>query len=361
MADVFATLPAELVLLILEECESSKTLFNAISASPHCYRIFSLHTERVLSKLLKSLVPYQLVRDFTALNEALQLQSMARKRKALPDDSEVRGFLSRYFGADSFAFPSSKRHLVQALLLHTKISYFIDGLVAKPSHEMVMLCRPRAPGTPFYGYGDWLGWDTDTEEDTELDFSVSISALERTQIYRAFLRFELYCTFFHDGNGPGTERYSAQRQFDLFMSQMEPWEVDDMACVEQYLVSTIRAVFNELEADFEKPLKEAKTVKSNQASGSSIQKHMVDIDDLCDLSIFNQNKLLMFSDGFVVERNNYLSSMASAGMDLVFNLAKSDKTTRFHMIRTIRLPWKVSDCGPGLVTASSCGRCANSP
>jgi hypothetical protein len=102
MADIFARLPAELVLLILEECESSQSLFNAISASPHCYKIFSAHPERVLSQLLKLLVPYQITREFAALSEALQLLPAGTEKKACPEDSEVRAFLSRYFGADGF-------------------------------------------------------------------------------------------------------------------------------------------------------------------------------------------------------------------------------------------------------------------
>jgi hypothetical protein len=115
---------------------------------------------------------------------------------------------------------------------------------------------------------------------------------------------------------------------------MEPWEVEEIACAQQYLVSIIGAGFDELEADSEKALKKLPRFDPKKAYDSSSQKHMVDSADLCDFSIIEANDLFMFSHDFVEESDDYLSSMASAGLGFVFDLAKSDKDARFYLLRT---------------------------
>ncbi|PCD46648.1 hypothetical protein AU210_002049 [Fusarium oxysporum f. sp. radicis-cucumerinum] len=73
---------------------------------------------------------------------------------------------------------------------------------------------------------------------------------------RAFLRFEIYCRVFPaDGSVPletvsANDEFSSIEQFDLFISRLSPWEVEEIACVELYVTLMIRDYIDELESQF---------------------------------------------------------------------------------------------------------------
>ncbi|MCJ1249618.1 hypothetical protein MMC30_006844 [Trapelia coarctata] len=72
------------------------------------------------------------------------------------------------------------------------------------------------------------------------------SPMEMHRIQRAFYRFELYCNLFRSRKGFREERFSAQEQRDHFFAKFCPWEIEQLACIHDYLFERLCLPFNEV-------------------------------------------------------------------------------------------------------------------
>ncbi|KAF5005000.1 hypothetical protein FDECE_8525 [Fusarium decemcellulare] len=213
-----ANLPPEVLSLILHHVDSPRSLYHFISASPASFRVFSQSRKRILSSVIKNALPGQSVQHALAV---LQAPSVGY--------SQVHPFLAKYFGyTSSFDFPTNEAGLLQLYHLYNRISYLLDGYLKSVQ---------------------------------ELGFDESVlrpSLTERTRLQRAFLRFELYSRVFpRCGSDPypppgeprPVSRHPASQQFELFLANLSPWEVEEMSCVEQYFSSLIDEAIDQVEED----------------------------------------------------------------------------------------------------------------
>lgn len=65
-----------------------------------------------------------------------------------------------------------------------------------------------------------------------------LSATENRRIERAFIRFELYCRLFGKDMEYGKEIKSVE-QVDIFLVKLPAWEIEQLACVHDYLFRRI--------------------------------------------------------------------------------------------------------------------------
>ena len=65
------------------------------------------------------------------------------------------------------------------------------------------------------------------------------SASEIRRMERTFFRFELYCNLFRNYRVDRRKRFTAEEQMEVFLNQFPPWEVEQLACVRDYLLRYI--------------------------------------------------------------------------------------------------------------------------
>lgn len=75
------------------------------------------------------------------------------------------------------------------------------------------------------------------------------SCSELTRLHRAFFRYELYSRVFYVDPGLfyNTVPYSSADQFSLFVARLEPWEAEEMSCVNSFLMNVAGRTVEDLE------------------------------------------------------------------------------------------------------------------
>ncbi|KAF4473003.1 hypothetical protein FALBO_111 [Fusarium albosuccineum] len=301
-------LAPELLSLILQNVDSPRNLHHFISASPACLRTFLQSPQLVLSSVIKNALPAHIVQYALA---TLQAPSVS---------SDIPSFLDKCFDSTtSFDFPTNKADILQVYHLYNRLSYLLDA---------------------YLKHMERLG----------LGESVLLPSLsERTRLQRAFLRFELYCRVFpHQRRVPhepprSGRRFDALEQFGLFLSNLTPWEVEEMSCVELYLSSVIGRFVDQLEEQLISAIMAAPgvVVPSSAAAGALSaeeeeqptegQHNQENLEDFSDLDL---TSLSLFSRDGRYRSPGFISYMTSLGLDFIYELVKSDESKRSEMIRS---------------------------
>ncbi|RKK82811.1 hypothetical protein BFJ68_g17510 [Fusarium oxysporum] len=302
-------LAPELISLILQNVDSPRGLHDMISASPLCLRVFSKTPQTFLSSVIRNALPTDNLRRLLAVR---QTPSPATK-------STVSEFLEKYFHASwSFNFPTGKS-------------------------ELMLLCR-------FYNRVTFL-ISCYTEYMYRLGFVDSIlipTSTECIRLQRAFLRFEIYCRVFPADNSfpletvSANDEFSSIEQFDLFISRLSPWEVEEIACVELYVTLMMRDYIDELESQFmstvdkyarlawpllSEPESEAETETKNETERKRER------DSLVELTALDQTSLSLFSKEGRYRSSDNISYMTSLGLDFIYDLCTAGEG-RYELIRS---------------------------
>ncbi|KAJ4135282.1 hypothetical protein NW768_004904 [Fusarium equiseti] len=296
-------LAPELLSTILQNIDSPHTLHNLISASPACLRVFNQTSQLVLSGLIHKILPCINERHILAL---LQTPTPATR-------TGVSSFLNNYFDiSSSFDFPTSREELVNVLKLYNRVTFLINGYL---NHVK------------------------------KLGFSDSILSPTRSEIarlQRAFLRYGLYSRVFPADdtlpweNPSPNHSFSAEKQFDLFISHLKPWECEEIVCVEQYFSILIGDFVDELEkqlAEAVKTLVAYKTPTSEDDSKGGSGDDNVK-DNLWRFDALHLTSLSMFSLDYRYRIHRNISYMASLRLDFMYDLIRSDQDERSRLIRS---------------------------
>jgi hypothetical protein len=140
-----------------------------------------------------------------------------------PDNQDLTDFLDRYFG-QVFKLPRDWESLGYLCRLEKRISLHVRGYFQNCLDCLNLItCRHDIEPTMVSG-----------------KISDTLSCYERTRLQRAFLRFDLYtkvCVI-DNRTSPGPFM-SFEDQSTRFIGRMDPWEVEEISCVFQYVSSEI--------------------------------------------------------------------------------------------------------------------------
>ncbi|KAH7241305.1 hypothetical protein BKA59DRAFT_528910 [Fusarium tricinctum] len=300
------TLAPELVSLILQSVDSPRGLHGLITASPACLRSFSQAPRLILEAVIRNTLPAETVRHFLAV-----LQTPSPSTTSL-----VSQFLDKYFDtSSSFDFPTTKADIISLYQLYNRVTYIITRYL----HQLQEL-----------GLGESI---------------LALSDSECIRLQRAFLRFEIYSRVFPaDDTYPWetpslNHQFSAVEQFDLFLSQLAPWEVEEMQCVEIYFSILIGNFIDQLEEQLIDAVKQCTGIVWPSSLGSTGMKEKEEGDKLLDQNNLREFKnldltdLSLFSQDGIYYSQSHISYMTSLGLDFIYNLCVSDDK-RSELIRS---------------------------
>lgn len=296
-------LAPELLSIILQSIDSPHTLHDLISASPACLRVFNQTSHLVLSSLIHKILP--------SINERHILALLHAPTPATRPG--VSSFLDKYFDeSSSIDFPTSRAELVNVFKLYNRVTFLINGYL---NHVQ------------------------------KLGFSDSILTPTRSEVarlQRAFLRYGLYARVFPaDDTLPWEDpspnhTFSAQEQFDLFISHLKPWECEEIVCVEQYFSILIGDIVDKLEEQLADAVKKVLIYKApmSEDDGKGDSRNTSDKDDLRHFRNLDLTSLSIFSSDYRVEIHRNIGYMASLGLDFMYDLIRSDQDERSRLIRS---------------------------
>lgn len=164
--------------------------------------------------------------------------------------------------------------------------------------------------------------------------SSSLSYGEHFCLYRAFLRFEIYARVFRPAQTLfDLTAYDGQTQFQLFIRRFEPWEVEEITCVHQYLSTIIRCTLHEMDCEFEV---EARRFEGLAGQISSTQEN--------SLQKLKFGRLFNFSDDFRDQVIRRSSSIAASGLAYMLRFCRNNQLERFAALQKNHLTYSPFLC-----------------
>ena len=244
------SLSTELLFEIINQLSSLKDLYALIRASTLFYSTFLSTKSSILSHVLQKAIHPDVLLDALTAARASEIVKLNRSRPHSEDDDELirQGtieFLNEYKGRLDENQPA-KLHdqalLIPLCRLCSRVDFFITDFTSKALDSL------QKPLPLSYS----LNPCKSSSELDSLNTLASLSTTERGRLQRALFRFEIYRKVFHIAEEPrGLDPlFSENEQADTFLPLFTPWEIEEFACVNQYLVNRLESVFDELEDNF---------------------------------------------------------------------------------------------------------------
>jgi hypothetical protein len=300
-------LASELTLLILVEVDCEQSLYNLIRASRRCYHVFLTNKGKVLQsvlarKLSAEVIPYAVA--VIAAAEASRHEITGHRIIKLIE-------LWRQFDYSTHVLPLN--FLVPILGLHRCVDHFVQEFAdhVVPKLQQYAAASGNPPNLSFDARASSVS-------------PVSLSAVERTRLQRAFYHFQIYGRLF--GSNPALTgahirsfsnqvvSYSATLQYRLYLLKFPLWQVEELACIRQYLVSRIVPIFFSLEDEF---------VKTVLSSTHDTLQRQVDFDHE-DFFFSRKNK-----EG---GQTHGIEKLLSKGIPFLRRLFESEGQERLNMV-----------------------------
>lgn len=339
-SDPFSCLPVELVCGILNFLNSPKDLFSVLRASPYTHGAFTTSREYVLLQLARS--------GFgrTVLSAAITAVRFPRAEYSEPMTSRDRDHaVHRNEKRFSFLIQLLERaktgrqrgptldETVAVCSLLSSFEAFIENfcrqLLATAEWELARKSNSRVP--------------RDSRPDL-LQAAFSIHPKELGRLQRAFIRYtsfqSLIRTMPHD---TGSDDTSSSRLVASLFGFFHLWEVEEIACIHQYIVRWLRRILDELEDDFvesivtaEEPLRMRFYHKNavGLEDAESDDPFMYNEDDgvtgqLSDVAV---SSTVMFSDSQKPLQDDLINNLATLPPKWFRTLVKSSNRQRRDMI-----------------------------
>lgn len=230
-------LPFEIQSAVLLNIRDIASLKNLIHASPTCHSAYLSQRHAILKRVLFNSIPPDVLYDaFSAIASSRTLTSNVEDRVA-----RVKAFLSEYNeNRDTWTSPEH---------LDLDIVSRLARLHNQVQHATKDLCQLAVSSHPFGNQA----------EQCEL-----LSVNESRRFYRAFYRFEIFCTLFRNWKNPSddeslsdaslededsTYEIDSMEKSSRFLSLFSPWEVEELACVRDYLYNYYRRMLLKYEPD----------------------------------------------------------------------------------------------------------------
>ena len=250
----FDRLSSELITPILLELPTTQTLYSLIRASPKAFQVFLASKETILVSLMHRVIRPAALIDALAAVQASQLKDVGPDRKA------VLCFVRKYENKRHRAFKEDGQHYSLATTialcqLYRSTQYFIKDLTSR-SNFYLRRCRdtvqtPNGFVIPQGNGSDGL-WRSEGEHVVDRDDEYEpLSCEEESRLQRAFYRYELYTQIF----GSNME-YMGEKLWELpldshfFLDNYQHWEIEELRCVDNYLLSRLSNCFDWIENSF---------------------------------------------------------------------------------------------------------------
>ncbi|OAA73215.1 hypothetical protein ISF_00116 [Cordyceps fumosorosea ARSEF 2679] len=282
MPATLSSLPTEVYFLIFEHIDSPRDLVSFSSSFRACRTAYEYDPARWELTAVKNGCPAELWYDFCAVQCAAEvlLEPVRSHEEIDRDRDSVLDFLRQYF-ANDLSHEIDERDgtaVHEAALMHDRIEWLMRDFVrsahleaqdlssllsrlnlqpatgvnrtryAVRAHRLYRAYQPPQQ-LALTAAGDFINGSQDAV--IAADFGLRPS--ERLRLYRGFLRHELCCRVFRSPQRVGEQRgvYSP-RQYELyFLSRFLDWEVEEIACVHQFLRSIVQSAGNHLDGEFE--------------------------------------------------------------------------------------------------------------
>ena len=249
----FDRLPAELITPILLELPTSQSLYSLLRASPRSYQVFLASKEKILISLMRQTIQPAALFDALAAIQASQLRGKGSDRR------EVLTFLRKYENRRHKALEQEPMLLnvtsaVSLCQLYRSTQCFIKDLTSRSNFYLrrcgarrVMQTRssPREDFS-FPGFdGLWRGKGFSIDRDFRY---TPLSEGEEARLQRAFYRYELYTQIF--SSSIGGKLWGLPSDSHFFLKKYQHWEVEELACVSNYLWSLLSSSFDRVVPNF---------------------------------------------------------------------------------------------------------------
>lgn len=193
------------------------------------------------------------------------VQASQLKEKG-PDRKEVLAFLRKYESQRHRTVQQKEQHyslgtVVSLCQLYQVSQYFIEDLTSRSNFHL-----RRCGDTAFVQTdsssqdGLFTLWENESgriwsgNEDFPVDRApqyAPLSSTEQGRLQRAFYRYELYTQIFSsDIRCSGEKLWEMPSDSYFFLENYQHWEIEELACVENYLWSRLSSSFDRIEPRF---------------------------------------------------------------------------------------------------------------
>ncbi|UKZ75142.1 hypothetical protein TrVFT333_002815 [Trichoderma virens FT-333] len=224
-------LPPEMLRVILTSFDSLHDLYSLIKASSQCFRIYRITPELILSSVLKRAIHPD------ALYHALAAVHVDPDEVSNRDNDEQSWqFLDSYFQRDPalLEFPRGMNGIISLAKLNNLVSSLANDYICRTLHALYA---------------------------------------KQARIQRAFFRYELYSRCFPvNPSVPRESIFSADEQFNHFIQQMAPWEVEELSCLHEYFWVRVSGIFSDLEEELVARVLDAQTATASTLKASQMNR-----------------------------------------------------------------------------------------
>ena len=231
-------LPIEIQSAVLLNIRDIASLKNLVHASPIHHNAYLSQRHAVLKRVLfNSIHPDVLYDAFSAITSSRILASNAEDRVA-----KVKAFLSECKdNRDEWTPPEH---------LDVESAYRLARLQNQVQHATKDFCQVAFSCHPFTG--------------NQAEHYKELSSNESRRFSRAFYRFEIFCNLFRNWkpssddesipniiyeDGDSASELDSMEKSSRFLSLFNPWEVEELACVRDYLYNYYRRMLHKFEPD----------------------------------------------------------------------------------------------------------------
>lgn len=236
----FENIPPELRSQILYSVGDLRTLKSLVHASPTYHEQYRLDRDRLLHNCLKSEL------DGFYVDALATLRSLPRHLGSKRYNESIAIYLDTYnswlLAPDSPAnIPSVDSTDISWLCaFHSSVVLPLADMFCKWAFaNLKSLALSSAEETAH-------GGPEPKAEATDLS---ALTESERTRILRALYRCETYHNLFGENDGTRIFWFRRSEITDIYFHIFEPWEAEEVACIDSFMRSKYTDVFNKIKAD----------------------------------------------------------------------------------------------------------------
>ncbi len=227
MACWLDALSTELHTLILLLLDSTQSLFALIQASPRLYAVFLASKEKILSASVRRQIHPEVLPIAVAVTNISHLPRGMDRTAVIDTLNDLH---------------AKNKDDCMSRILPFSTSVHLCRLCRSIDFTILDFTRYVSTRTEEYGFS--------LAKDPNSDFlSSRLSLTETGRLQRAFFNIELYSQLFYTGpHGKG--KFTALEQSSLFLARMPSWQIEELACIYDYLMARLSRIFDEVEDKF---------------------------------------------------------------------------------------------------------------
>jgi hypothetical protein len=242
MASLEELVPDTLFLLLLE-CPDISSLWAFIRASARLHSVFHDHRDIILTNVIAREIGHEILYEATSA-----LHSSRFEARGLPKEQAL-DWIARYragtTGSTLLVSSSFYSEVLPLWKLHQDVKYFAELYVRDRFRVM-----NGAASRKYFDDDNW-GWDVN-----------AVSNIETLRIYRAIYRFAIFGNLFYLdpkrnlSRKTGPKFLLSNEQSHFFLSLYSAWEVEEVSCINEFMVDRIRIRWQEIEDEYYNILKD---------------------------------------------------------------------------------------------------------